>query len=116
MAFTLWWIALSYLAFPRMASTGDQETLPETYTSPAGAFDSLYSLGDAQLAINPTAQADPPVPLFVAQSAASFVGISERNPTTALVVNGNVRVTGCIWLGGVPKCDWCRPTGPSCVW
>ncbi|HAH05077.1 MAG TPA: hypothetical protein DCM05_00905 [Elusimicrobia bacterium] len=102
-----WWAILAFLlcALPRGAAPAETAVLTDYYPSPAGVYRTLLTTGNTILA-----EDSGDVELIGPGNSAGMVGVGTTVPTRKtglkLHVSGNLRVTGCIYLGATKRCAW----------
>ena len=93
-------------ALPRMAATAEVATLNTYFPPPAATHDALTIYGDVKLArdrekVYIGSESNENTYVAVGQDQEPIIsGLPNVSPT--LVINGTLRVDGCIWLGGNP--------------
>lgn len=93
-------LALLLAALPESAAPAERAVLTNYYPSPAGVYRTLMTTGETFVA------RDSGEVQMVGPSNPGCVGVGTTNPRQRLHVSGNLKVTGCIFLGPTKRCAW----------
>lgn len=134
------WLGLAflYLGMPPFAAPGDTMDSRAYLSAPTGMYTDLVSTGPTDLAVESSPASAANGQVFLGPTITTEAGVDRAwtgkvligsrgtgiDPDTtppsatttgaAMIINGHLQVSGCIFLGGTAKCNWCRAGYNNC--